>query len=258
MFELLIIVIGHLLTWDLFLYFRQIRALTKPCLRDRCLLWGDRWVFCFKLIVLCLCFLPFSLSPLSALFFVLSFYILPCSSSSYMPHFHFTCLLCNHVNIEIVSFSNRNRLHFIHTLKNNQYTSTQNEKLWLILFICTAQFLYFIHESCLSAGFEPDTGVEGREEPHPAGANAPGGSRAQPFRWPRTRSHSGQRIHTNLPLQAAIFLLLVVRKEWRWERRRGFCNGSLLSGSRSWTGEGWHRGTGSEMIPLETADICLD
>lgn len=85
--------------------------------------------------------------------------------------------------------------------------------LFYYLFICTAQFLYFTHESCLSAGVEPDTGVEGREEPHPAGTNAPGGSRAQPFRWPRTRSDSGQRLHANLPLQAAIFLLLVARKD---------------------------------------------
>lgn len=40
-------------------------------------------------------------------------------------------------------------------------------------------FLYFMHrEPFLSPGVEPDSGTEGREEPHPAGADAPGGSRA--------------------------------------------------------------------------------
>lgn len=61
----------------------------------------------------------------------------------------------------------------------------------------------------LSPGVEPDPGAEGREEPHPAGADAPGGGGA-PLRGAGTRGHPRQRLHTNLPLQAALFLLLVV------------------------------------------------
>lgn len=61
----------------------------------------------------------------------------------------------------------------------------------------------------LSPGVEPDPGAEGREEPHPAGADAPGGGGA-PLRRAGTRGHPRQRLHTNLPLQAALFLLLVV------------------------------------------------
>lgn len=67
------------------------------------------------------------------------------------------------------------------------------------------------HEPCLSPGVEPDPGAEGRKEPHPAGADAPGGSGAQPLRQPGTRGHTWQRLHANLPLQAAFLLLLVVR-----------------------------------------------
>lgn len=33
-------------------------------------------------------------------------------------------------------------------------------------------------ESCLSPGVEPDPGTEGRQEPHPAGADASGGGGA--------------------------------------------------------------------------------
>ena len=62
----------------------------------------------------------------------------------------------------------------------------------------------------LSPGVEPDPGAEGREEPHPAGADAAGGGGAQPLGRPGTRGHSWQRLHTNLPLQAALFLLMVV------------------------------------------------
>lgn len=61
----------------------------------------------------------------------------------------------------------------------------------------------------LSPGVEPDPGAEGRQEPHPAGADAPGGGGA-PLRGAGTCGHPRQRLHTNLPLQAAVFLLLVV------------------------------------------------
>lgn len=60
----------------------------------------------------------------------------------------------------------------------------------------------------LSPGVEPDPGAEGREEPHPAGADAPGGGGA-PLRGAGARGHPRQRLHSNLPLQAALFLLLV-------------------------------------------------
>lgn len=58
-------------------------------------------------------------------------------------------------------------------------------------------------------GAESDSGSEGREEPHPAGADAPGGGGAQPVGRPRTSRHSGQRFHTNLPLQEALLHVLV-------------------------------------------------
>lgn len=64
----------------------------------------------------------------------------------------------------------------------------------------------------MSPGAEPDPGAEGREEPHPAGADAPGGGGA-PLRRTGTCGHAQQRLHTNLPLQAAIFLLLVAGHE---------------------------------------------
>ncbi|XP_061584269.1 phosphatidylinositol 4-kinase type 2-beta isoform X2 [Cololabis saira] len=64
----------------------------------------------------------------------------------------------------------------------------------------------------VDSGVELEPSVEGREEPHPAGADAPGGSGAQQLRGPRTSRHAGKRIHTNLPLQAAFFFLLVVKR----------------------------------------------
>lgn len=54
-------------------------------------------------------------------------------------------------------------------------------------------------------------GIERREEPDPAGADASGGGGAQSLRRPGTCGHTGQRLHTNLPLQAPLLLLLVVR-----------------------------------------------
>lgn len=61
-------------------------------------------------------------------------------------------------------------------------------------------------------GAKPNPSAEGREEPHPAGADAPGGGGA-PLRGTGTRGHAQQRLHANLPLQAAIFYLLVARYE---------------------------------------------
>lgn len=46
--------------------FRRIKALTKPCSRDRCLLWEDRWVFWRRLLRSVLSFACF-ISLLSAL-----------------------------------------------------------------------------------------------------------------------------------------------------------------------------------------------
>lgn len=88
----------------------------------------------------------------------------------------------------------------------------KNEPCFISQLFYNAWFLYFIRrEPCLSPGIEPDPGAEGRKEPHPAGADAPGGSGAQPLRRPGTCGHTWQRLHTNLPLQAPLFLLLVVR-----------------------------------------------
>lgn len=70
--------------------------------------------------------------------------------------------------------------------------------------------ILLINKPCLSPGVEPDPGAEGREEPHPVSADAPRGSGAQPLGRPGTCGHTWQRLHTNLPLQAALFLLLVV------------------------------------------------
>lgn len=41
----------------------------------------------------------------------------------------------------------------------------------------------------LPPGVEPDPGAEGRKEPYPAGADAPGGGGAQPLGRPGTRGH---------------------------------------------------------------------
>lgn len=60
----------------------------------------------------------------------------------------------------------------------------------------------------LFPGAEPDPGDEGREEPHPAGADAPGGGGA-PLRRTGSCGHAQQCLYTNLPLQAAVFLLVV-------------------------------------------------
>lgn len=77
----------------------------------------------------------------------------------------------------------------------------------------------FVH-LFLSPGAEPDPGAEGREEPHPAGADAPGGG-GTPLRRTGTCGHAQQRLHTNLPLQAAVFLLLVTGHKWGgWGRAR--------------------------------------
>lgn len=57
-------------------------------------------------------------------------------------------------------------------------------------------------------GAEPDPGAKGWKEPHPAGADAPGRGGA-PLRRTGTCGHAQQRLYTNLPLQAAVFLLLV-------------------------------------------------
>lgn len=86
----------------------------------------------------------------------------------------------------------------------------------------------------LSPGAEPDPGPEGREEPHPAGADAPGGGGA-PLRRAGTRGHPRQRLHTNLPLQAALFLLLVVGPA----RGRGWT--SETSRALPWRWEPWRR-----------------
>lgn len=66
------------------------------------------------------------------------------------------------------------------------------------------------HGFSFSPGAEPDPGAEGWEEPYPAGADAPGGGGA-PFWWTGSCGHTRQRLHTNLPLQAAVLLLLVAK-----------------------------------------------
>lgn len=86
----------------------------------------------------------------------------------------------------------------------------------------------------LFPGVEPDPGVEGREEPPPTGSDASGGSGAQPLRWPRSCGHFGECVYTNLPLQAAILFLLVVREGWWGEQRRSIC---FLSTHHSWRKE---------------------
>lgn len=62
-------------------------------------------------------------------------------------------------------------------------------------------------------GVKPDPGLEGWEESHSAGADAQGGGGAQPLWRSGSRGNTGQRLHTDFPLQAALFLLMVVRKE---------------------------------------------
>lgn len=111
--------------------------------------------------------------------------------------------------------------------KSSQFLKSQDCKVWHYLTShlqrMVSACLRFIHdETCLSPGAEPDPGTEGREEPHPAGSDAPGGSGAQPIRRPGTCGHTRQRLHTNLSLQASLFLLLVVRDGWgrRTEERR--------------------------------------
>lgn len=64
---------------------------------------------------------------------------------------------------------------------------------------------------CLLPDFEPDPGAERWKEPNPAGPDATGGSGAKPLRRPGSGRHTWQCLHTNLPLQASIFLLLVIR-----------------------------------------------
>lgn len=73
----------------------------------------------------------------------------------------------------------------------------------------------------LSAGVEPDPGAEGWKEPHPAGTDAAGGGGAQPHRRTGPSGHARQRLHADLPLQAAIFLLLVDWTGRLWERGEG-------------------------------------
>lgn len=123
--------------------------------------------------------------------------------------------------------------------KSSQFLKSQDCRVWHYLTShlqrMVSACLRFIHdETCLSPGAEPDPGTEGREEPHPAGSDAPGGSGAQPIRRPGTRGHTRQRLHTNLSLQASLFLLLVVRDGWgrRTEERRLQQICFFLSGGR--------------------------
>lgn len=123
--------------------------------------------------------------------------------------------------------------------KSSQFLKSQDCRVWHYLTshlqrMVSACLRFIHHEICLSPGAEPDPGTEGREEPHPAGSDAPGGSGAQPIRRPGTRGHTRQRLHTNLSLQASLFLLLVVRDGWgrRTEERRLQQICFFLSGGR--------------------------
>lgn len=102
------------------------------------------------------------------------------------------------------------------TLQCNQCCGTQNWT-WVLHVVD--------REPCsLSPGVESDPGAKGREEPHPAGTDAPGGGGAQPLGWSGTCGHTWQRLHTNLPLQASLLYLLVVTVGWGGRFRRDFCS----------------------------------